>query len=31
VLRGHRNVFIKDGMMVFVTRYHKGYNCSGDV
>jgi superfamily II DNA helicase RecQ len=28
---GHRNVFIKDGIVVFVTRYHKGYNVSGDV
>jgi hypothetical protein len=28
---GHRNVFIEDGMVVFVTRYHKGYNVSGDV
>jgi hypothetical protein len=27
----HRNVFIEDGMVVFVTRYHKGYNLSGDV
>jgi hypothetical protein len=28
---GHRNVSIEDGMVVFVTRYHKGYNVSGDV
>jgi hypothetical protein len=28
---GYRNVFIEDGMVVFVTRYHKGYNVSGDV
>jgi hypothetical protein len=28
---GHRNIFIEDGMVVFVTRYHKGYNVSGDV
>jgi hypothetical protein len=28
---GHRNVFIEDSMVVFVTRYHKGYNVSGDV
>jgi hypothetical protein len=28
---GHRNIFIKDGMVVFATRYHKGYNVSGDV
>jgi superfamily II DNA or RNA helicase len=27
----HRNVFVEDGMVVFVTRYHKGYNVSGDV
>jgi hypothetical protein len=28
---GHRNVFIEDGIVVFVTRYHKGYSVSGDV
>jgi RecQ family ATP-dependent DNA helicase len=28
---GHRNIFVEDGMMVFVTRYHKGYQMSGDV
>jgi hypothetical protein len=28
---GHRNIFIKDGMVVFATRYYKGYNVSGDV
>lgn len=28
---GHRNVFIEDGMVVFVTRYHKGYLLSGNV
>jgi hypothetical protein len=28
---GHRNIFIKDRMVVFVTRYYKGYNVSGDV
>ncbi len=28
---GHRNIFIEDGMVVFVTRYHKGYAVSGDV
>jgi superfamily II DNA helicase RecQ len=28
---GHRNIFIEDGMVVFVTRYHKGYTVSGDV
>ena len=26
-----RNIFIEDGMVVLVTRYHKGYNISGDV
>ena len=28
---GHRNVFIEDGMVVYVTRYHKGFQLSGDV
>ena len=28
---GHRNIFIEDGIVVFATRYHKGYNVSGDV
>jgi hypothetical protein len=28
---GHHNMFIEDGMVVFATRYHKGYNDSGDV
>jgi hypothetical protein len=28
---GHRNIFIKDGMVVFATQYYKGYNVSGDV
>ena len=28
---GHRNVFIEDGIVVFVTRYHKGYTVSSDV
>jgi hypothetical protein len=28
---GHRNIFIKDGMVVFATRYYKGYNVSSDV
>ncbi|KAK4982079.1 hypothetical protein LTR50_007840 [Elasticomyces elasticus] len=28
---GHRNIFIEDGMVVFITRYHKGYSLSGDV
>ncbi|KAL5376689.1 hypothetical protein PMIN02_011724 [Paraphaeosphaeria minitans] len=27
----HRNIFIEDGKVVFVTRYHKGYVVSGDV
>jgi hypothetical protein len=27
----HRNIFIEDGMVVFVSRYHKGNNVSGDV
>jgi hypothetical protein len=28
---GHRNIFIKDSIVVFATRYYKGYNVSGDV
>jgi hypothetical protein len=28
---GHRNISIKNGIVAFVTRYHKGYNVSGDV
>jgi hypothetical protein len=28
---GHRNIFIEDGMVVFVTQYYKGYNVSGNV
>jgi hypothetical protein len=28
---GHRNIFIEDGIVVFVTWYYKGYNVSGDV
>jgi hypothetical protein len=28
---GYRNVFIKDGIVVFVTRYYKGYKVKGDV
>jgi hypothetical protein len=28
---GHRTIFIEDGMVVYVTRYHKGYAVSGDV
>jgi hypothetical protein len=27
----HRNIFIKDSIVVFVTQYHKGYNVSSDV
>ena len=26
----HRNVFIEDGMVVLVTRYHKGYHAHGN-
>ena len=28
---GHRNLFIEDGMVVFVTQYHKGEQYHGDV
>lgn len=28
---GYRHIFIEDGMVVFVTRYHKGYALQGDV
>jgi hypothetical protein len=28
---GHRNIFIKDRIVVFVTQYYKGYNISGNV
>jgi superfamily II DNA helicase RecQ len=28
---GHRNIFIEDGLVAFVTRYHKGFALSGDV
>lgn len=28
---GHRNIFIKDGIVVFVTRYYKGYSVSSNV
>jgi superfamily II DNA helicase RecQ len=28
---GHRNIFIEDGLMVYATRYHKGYAMSGDI
>ncbi|KAJ5146553.1 uncharacterized protein N7515_001117 [Penicillium bovifimosum] len=27
---GCRNVFIEDGLVTFVTRYHKGFNASND-
>jgi RecQ family ATP-dependent DNA helicase len=27
----HRNMFIEDGMVVFATRYHKGYAVKGDI
>ena len=27
----HRNIFIEDGLVVYVTRYHKGYTVSGDI
>jgi hypothetical protein len=27
---GHCNVFIEDGLVVFVTRYHKGFHTSND-
>jgi hypothetical protein len=28
---GHRNIFIEDGMMVFVTHYHQGFHVSNDI
>jgi hypothetical protein len=28
---GYCNVFIKDRIVMFVTRYYKGYNVSSDV
>jgi hypothetical protein len=28
---GHRNIFIEDGIVVFIIRYYKGYNVSSDV
>jgi hypothetical protein len=27
----YRNIFIEDQLIVFITRYHKKYNISGDV
>jgi hypothetical protein len=27
----HRNIFIEDSIVVFVTQYYKGYNISSDV
>jgi hypothetical protein len=27
----HRNLFVEDGLVVFVTQYHKGYVMSGDI
>jgi superfamily II DNA helicase RecQ len=27
----HRNMFIEDGLVVWVTKYHKGYAISGDI
>ena len=29
--RGVRNLFIEDGLVTFVTHYHKGYFVSGDI
>jgi hypothetical protein len=31
VKEGHRNNFIKEGMVAFVTQYHKRYTLSGDI
>ena len=28
---GHRNLFIEDGLVVFVTKYYKGFQMSRDV
>jgi hypothetical protein len=28
---GVRNIFIKDGLVAFVTTYHKGYRSSGNI
>ncbi len=30
IKREHRDVFVEDGLVVLVTRYHKGYAISGD-
>jgi hypothetical protein len=27
---GHRNVFVEDGLVVFATKYHKGFYASND-
>jgi hypothetical protein len=27
----HRNLFVEDGLVVFVTQYHQGYAMSGDI
>ena len=27
----HRNIFVEQGLMAYVTRYHKGYKMKGDV
>jgi hypothetical protein len=31
VKSGHCNIFIKDSIVVFATRYYKGYNIGSDV
>jgi hypothetical protein len=31
IIGGARNMFIKDGMVVLVAQYHKGYQIMGDV
>jgi hypothetical protein len=28
---GHRNVFMEDGLVVFASRYHKGFYATNDV
>jgi hypothetical protein len=28
---GHRNIFIEDSIVVFITQYYKGYNVSSNV